>query len=217
MERWWLKRYGYAALHVLTRLTFTVLFRVRVFGREHLPPTAGALVCSNHQSFLDPLIIGMALDRRCNYLARQSLFRNPLFKWIIEFLDAIPIDRDRSGFAGLRETLQRLKQQELVLIFPEGTRTPNGEMLPLKPGFCPVARRSGQPILPVAFDGAFQAWPRTSPLPQPAVIHIVIGEPISPELIQSLNDAQLVAELERRLHLCFEQARQTKPSPLHHA
>lgn len=207
MERSWIKRVGYAALHIFTRFTFTLLFRVRVFGREHIPKEAGALVCSNHQSFLDPLLIGLALDRRCNFLARESLFRNPLFKAIIDFLDAIPIDRDRSGFAGLRETMNRLKAKELVLIFPEGTRTPNGDLQPLKPGFCSVARRSGQPLLPVAFDGAFQAWPRSSPLPQPSAIHIVIGEPIPPEQISSLNDVELIAELEHRIRDCFEKAR----------
>jgi 1-acyl-sn-glycerol-3-phosphate acyltransferase len=210
MERSWIKRVGYGALHIITRLTFTLFFRVRVFGREQMPRQAGALVCSNHQSFLDPLLIGLALDRRCNFLARESLFRNPIFKAIIDFLDAIPIDRDRSGFAGLRETLQRLKSQELVLIFPEGTRTPDGELQAIKPGFCSVARRSGQPILPIAFDGAFQAWPRSSPLPQPSAIHIVIGQPISPEQISTLNDAELIAELDKRIHACFERARKSR-------
>ena len=209
MQRSLVKRVGYGALHVATRLACTLFFRVRVFGRENMPNTSGALVCSNHQSFLDPLLIGLALDRRCNFLARESLFRNWLFKGVIRFLDAIPIDRERSGFAGLRETLNRLKSNELVLIFPEGTRTPNGALQPLKPGFCSVARRSGQPLLPVAFDGAFQAWPRSHLLPQPSPIHIVIGKPIMPEEVAALNDAELIAELERRMQTCFALARKT--------
>jgi 1-acyl-sn-glycerol-3-phosphate acyltransferase len=210
MQRSLWKRLGYGACHVMARLWGTALFRVRVEGRENMPATGGALVCANHQSYFDPVLIGLSLDRRLNYLARDTLFRNPLFKWLIEFLDAIPIDREGGGLAGLKETLRRLKQDELVLIFPEGTRTRDGELQPLKPGFCAVARRGRQPILPVAFDGAYQAWPRTSPVPQLSPIAVVIGEPISPEQIAAFTDEQLVDELAQRMAACFLEARRMR-------
>src|SRR6185369_4246968 len=95
-------------------------------------------------------------------------------------LDAIPIDRDGLGLAGLKETLKRLKRGEMVLIFPEGTRTPDGQVAPLKPGFCAIARRANVPLVPVAIDGAFDAWPRFSPVPRPATIHVEFGPPIEP-------------------------------------
>ena len=78
-----------------------------------------------------------------NYVARETLFRLPLLAPLMRFLDAFPIDREGSGLSGLKETLRRLKRGELVLIFPEGTRTTDGEVAPLKPGFISVARRSG--------------------------------------------------------------------------
>lgn len=210
MQRSLTKRVGYGVCQIATRLLGTLLFRVRVVGRENVPPTDGGLVCANHQSYFDPVLVGLAIDRRLNYLARDTLFRNPLFKWLIDFLDAIPIDREGGGLAGLRETLRRLKQEELVLIFPEGTRTRNGDLQPLKPGFCAVARRSRRPLIPVGFDGAYQAWPRSSPLPTLSTLAVVIGEPISPELVASLSDQELVAELQARMAGCFAKARELR-------
>lgn len=207
MQRSLFKRVGYGACQVLARLTATALFRVRVVGRENVPPDGGGLVCANHQSYFDPVLIGLAVDRRLNYLARDTLFRNPLFKWLIDFFDAIPIDREGGGLAGLKETLRRLKQEELVLIFPEGTRTRNGDLQPLKPGFCAVARRSRGPLIPIGFDGAYQAWPRSSPMPRLSRLAVVIGEPILPPLVATLSDPELVAELQGRISHCLDQAR----------
>ena len=118
-----------------------VVFRIRCFGREHVPPSGGGLVMSNHQSNMDPVLVGLATNRRLNYLARETLFAFAPFRWLIKSLDAIAIDREGLGLAGLKETLRRLKRGELVLIFPEGTRTRDGEIAPLKSGFCAVARR----------------------------------------------------------------------------
>src|SRR4030095_11233997 len=105
------------------------------------------------------------------------------------------------------ETLRRLKRGDMVLIFPEGTRTCDGELQPLKPGFCAVARRSKAPLVPVAPDGAYDAWPRTSPLPRGGRLAVVIGEPISAAEIARLGDEELVAELARRMEECLHAAR----------
>src|SRR5205085_8789890 len=126
-------------------------------------------------------------SRRMNYLARDTLFRVPVLSQLITFLDAIPIDREGGGLAGLKETLRRLKAGELVLIFPEGTRTRDGSVAPLKPGFISVARRSRVPLIPVGIDGAYQAWPRSAPLPRLGQIAVVVGEPISAEQVAVLS------------------------------
>ncbi|EAQ82488.1 lysophospholipid acyltransferase family protein [Blastopirellula marina] len=196
------KRLWYDALRVFARMSGICLFRIRVYGRENWPTDGGGLVCPNHQSYLDPLLIGLTCDRRLNFLARQSLFKFPL-SWIIQSLDSIPVDRDGSGLAGLKETLKRLKRGELVLIFPEGTRTPDGKIGPLKSGFIPLARRGGVPIIPIAVDGAFDAWPKQAKLPQRSVIHIRIAPPISHETLQTMSDEELLAELNRRLDEAF--------------
>jgi 1-acyl-sn-glycerol-3-phosphate acyltransferase len=207
MERTWAQHVGYDAFRVFARLFGTALYRLRWQGSEHYPATGGALICSNHQSYLDPVLVGLTCSRRMNYLARDTLFKNPVLAPLIRFLDAIPIDREGGGLAGLKETLRRLKAEEQVLIFPEGTRTQDGEVLPLKPGFCSVTRRSKVPLVPVGLDGAYQAWPRTARLPRLGRIAIVVGEPMSPDLIASLTDEQVVEELQSRIQECHRRAR----------
>jgi 1-acyl-sn-glycerol-3-phosphate acyltransferase len=203
-------RLWYEFLHATCRLGTVILFCTRVTGRQHLPKTGGALMLSNHQSHFDPMLVGSASDRRLNYLARQTLFRFPPLRWLINSVDAIPIDREGTGLGGLKETLKRLKRAELVLIFPEGTRTRDGEVASLKPGFVALARRAGVPLLPVGIDGAFQAWPRWRRLPGRAVIHIVFGPPIFPDEISRLEDDALVAEVESRIRICHATARQRR-------
>lgn len=207
MERPWFQEIGYDVFRVIARLFGTVGFRLRWQGSENFPHTGGALICANHQSFLDPILVGLTCDRRMNYLARDTLFRNPLLAPLIRYLDAIPIDREGGGLAGLKETLRRLKAGEQVLIFPEGTRTRDGEVSPLKPGFCAVTRRSKVPLVPVGLDGAYQAWPRTARFPRLGRMAVVVGEPISPEVIAGLTDDELVAELGIRMKRCHAAAR----------
>jgi 1-acyl-sn-glycerol-3-phosphate acyltransferase len=210
MQRTLAQRVGYDTLRVLARLLVVGLFRLRVAGREHWPATGGALVCSNHQSYFDPPLVGLTCSRRMNYLARDSLMRIPGLSQLIKFLDAIPIDREGGGLAGLKETLKRLKAGELVLIFPEGTRTHDGEVAPLKPGFIAVARRSRVPLVPVGLDGAYQSWPRTARLPRPARLAVVIGQPITPDEVDEMNDEDLLAELEQRILTCHAAARELR-------
>jgi 1-acyl-sn-glycerol-3-phosphate acyltransferase len=209
-ERTLAQRVGYDVLRVMARFVAVWLFGLRVEGREHWPANGGGLICSNHQSHFDPPLVGLTCDRRMNYLARDTLYKVPLLKQAIHFLDAIPIDREGGGLAGLKETLKRLKAGELVLIFPEGTRTHDGEVAPLKPGFIAVARRSRAPLIPVAIDGAFQAWPRTSWLPRLSRLAVVIGEPIPPDQIAELADDDLLAELEQRILTCHSAARELR-------
>jgi 1-acyl-sn-glycerol-3-phosphate acyltransferase len=202
------QRLWYDALRVVCRLAAILVFRIRCRERQLVPSAGGGLVMSNHQSHLDPVLVGLATDRRLNYLARDTLFRFAPFRWLINSLDAIPLDREGLGLGGLKETLKRLKRGELVLIFPEGTRTRDGEVGTLKPGFCALARRAGVPLLPVGIDGAFDAWPRSQLLPGPAVIHIQFGEPLGPDDIAKLDDRELVAEMDRRIRECHARARQ---------
>jgi 1-acyl-sn-glycerol-3-phosphate acyltransferase len=186
------------------------LYGLRVVGRENWPASGGGLICANHQSSFDPPLVGLTCPRRMNYVARDTLFRVPLLAPLIRFLDAIPIDREGTGLAGLKETLRRLKRGELVLIFPEGTRTRDGEVAPLKPGFISVARRSGVPLIPVGLDGAYQAWPRSAWFPRPGRIAISVGQPIPAEEVARLSDEELLRLIEQRLQACHAEARQLR-------
>ena len=210
MERSWIKRAGYHAMRALFRLVGIVWFRYRCFGREKIPSQGGVLICSNHQSHLDPMVVGMQSQRRMNFLARKTLFTFFLLRWIIQFLDAISIDRDGLGLAGLKQTLSCLRRGEVVLLFPEGTRTQDGGLLEFKPGICSLVRRGKVPIVPVGIDGPYQAWPRSRWLPQSDVIRVVVGDPIQPEDVVQWDDEQLLDKLQQSVQQCLEQARQSR-------
>ena len=209
-SRTWLQRASYQTLRTSLRCISMLAYRFRSYGREHFPETGGALICANHQSHLDPPMIGMCTKRRMNYLAKRQLFEQQPLKALIQHLDAIPIDRDGMGISGIKETLRRLKRGEFVLIFPEGQRSWDGELSPFKAGVCTLARRAKVPLLPIGFDGAHQAWPRGTRFPKPGRIVMVVDEPIMPDAYESLTDEQMVDLLESRIRDCFLEARQKR-------
>lgn len=209
-ERSRFKRAGYRVIRAMCRLAGVTLFQIRCLGHQHVPAEGGVLVCSNHQSYLDPILLGLVFQRHCNYLARETLFRFGPFGRMIDFVDAIPLDREGGGLRGLKETLKRLKRGEMVLIFPEGTRCSDGKISPLKPGFLVLARRSGAALLPMALDGAFDAWPRRAWFPRPDVVCVCIGEPISADTAKTLSDEQLLAVVESRILACHAEARRRR-------
>jgi len=117
-------------------------------------------------------------------------------------VDSIPIDREGIGLGGIKESLKRLKRGEMVLIFPEGTRSPDGEIHPFRPGFTALAVRSKAALLPVAIEGAFQAWPRWKKFPGLGRIRVHFGEPILPGEFAGRDERDLLAEVERRVREC---------------
>lgn len=189
------------------QLVGVLAYHVRHTGRENIPAEGGVLMVSNHQSHFDPPLVGMACMRQMNYLARDTLFGFAPFRWLIRSLDAIPIDREGMGLSGLKESLRRLKRGEMVLIFPEGTRTRDGEISKFRPGFTALAVRSKAAILPVAIEGAYAAWPRRQRLPSLGKIHVHYGPPILPEEIQGRDERELLAEVERRVRQCHARLR----------
>ena len=202
----WLQSLFYRFVRNSARIAGVMLFDIRCVGRSNMEFDGGALVLSTHQSHFDPVLIGLSFNGRMNYLARRSLFNNRLLGTVIYLLDAIELDRDRSGIAGLKETLKRLKSGKKVLVFPEGTRSSDGKIAPLKPGFLAVARRSKVPLVPIAITGAYEALPRTSRIPRRYPIHMAIGQRLEAEMVASLSDEEVLKILSERMHDCFRQA-----------
>jgi 1-acyl-sn-glycerol-3-phosphate acyltransferase len=195
------RRLFYRFLRISSRMIASVGFGFRMEGRHHLEIEGAGLLLSTHQSMLDPVLIGMIANRRLNYLARKTLFKNVIFGFLIRVLDAIEIDRDKGGLAGLREMLARLKKGELVLLFPEGTRTLDGNVGDLKPGFIPIARRTKVPLIPIAIVGAYDCLPRGAKLPTRKPIAVVVGEPLASETYESMSDEALLSNLLDRLRI----------------
>jgi 1-acyl-sn-glycerol-3-phosphate acyltransferase len=184
-----------------------VVYHVRYWGAKGIPRKGGVLVVANHQSFFDPLLVGMGCHRPVSYVARDSLFRFKPFGWLIHSVNAFPIDRDGIGLAGIKEALKRLKRGEMVLIFPEGTRTVSGEIGVFRPGFTTLAVRSKSAILPVAIDGAYRCWPKSQMLPGLGRIRVSYGRPLMPEEYATLDERELLQLVESRIRRCYDQLR----------
>lgn len=194
-------------LHLQVFCAIWLRFRTR--GSEHLPP-GGALILANHQSFLDPLLVAVYLKRPVSFLARDSLFRVPVIGWILKHTYVMSIRRESAGTESLRKSISRLDQGFLVGLFPEGTRTTDGQVGEVKPGFVALVRRASVPIIPVGIAGAFEAMPRKSRLIWPVKVCLVYGEPISAETIQQLSqkgrEQEFVNFVQRQLVACQQEA-----------
>jgi len=168
----------YRFMRRLCQVTMCLMWKVRVFDRHHEPAEGGAVYLCNHQSFLDPMLMSFALRRPMNYMARDSLFRFPVFKQIIRSLNAFPVRRGKADVGALKEAMRRLKSGGQVVIFPEGTRTHDGRIGPFLPGAAVLCQRAAEWTVPVVIDGAFEAWPRTAPLPAPGSVIVQYAPPI---------------------------------------
>jgi 1-acyl-sn-glycerol-3-phosphate acyltransferase len=150
------------------------------------------MLISNHQSHLDPVLLGVGCPRQLRALARKSLFFWPM-SWLISSLGAVPVDRGGSGISGIKAVLKMMGNQEAVIIFPEGTRTRDGQLQPFQSGFAAIARRSKATIVPAAINGAYEAMPRGKVFPRPrATVALAFGPAISPDEISQLSDDELV-------------------------
>ncbi|MBI3878571.1 MAG: 1-acyl-sn-glycerol-3-phosphate acyltransferase [Verrucomicrobia bacterium] len=160
------------------RGAFAVYCRWRVFNPERVPLTGPVILASNHASIMDPPLIGCGIRRGINYLARESLFRIPVFGWWAHRVDAVPVDRDGAGAKGLRNILERLLDGGGIILFPEGTRTPDGSLQPARPGVGLVVVKSTAPVVPVRVFGTFAALNRFMVFPRPRRVMVKYGKPM---------------------------------------
>ena len=186
---------------------FTFGFSIRRRGWKNMPRTGPVLLLANHQSMFDPVMVGLSSRRYLSYLARKNLFEQPILAPLIRSLNAIPIDRSM-GKDGIQAVLDALGHGQAVLMFPEGERTHDGSVQPLKPGVSLLIKRVRCPIVPVGIAGAFAAWsrfmtlPRLSPLflpPRPSSIAISVGEPLDAARFAGLKREAMLDELHAAL------------------
>ncbi|MFT3990541.1 MAG: lysophospholipid acyltransferase family protein [Luteolibacter sp.] len=169
----WIYWFGW----MLFGTAFRTLFGMRVIGGENLITEGPVLVASNHESFLDPPLIGNLYKDEMVFLARKTLFRG-FFKWLYKQWNAIPVDQDRPDMASLKTIIRKLKEGNRVLVFPEGARTLDGNLGEAAPGIGLIAAKSGAVIQPVRIRGAREALPRGSARIHFARISVTVGKPI---------------------------------------
>lgn len=161
-----------------SRLWFATYFGWRVYNVERVPLDGPVILAANHASYIDPFLIGTGTRRSINYLARESLFRNPIAGRILRSWNAVPVDRDGGGAAGLRAILGRLKGGGGIVLFPEGTRTHDGRLQPARSGVGLVVVKSDCPVIPVRVFGTFEAYGRHRVFPRPRRIAVKYGVPL---------------------------------------
>jgi 1-acyl-sn-glycerol-3-phosphate acyltransferase len=176
---------------------------VTIRGKENVPRQGPLILVCNHCSFLDPMLMGYAVPRFITFFARDTLFKQPL-KWILQRLATYPISRDAGDLRAIKTVQKLLEDGQGVLLFPEGTRSPNGEIQPFKPGVGLLTLRSQAPIVPVYIAGTFAAWPRNRKVPKPGRITIYFGPPIDPSEYEEVprnrsGFEQVAKDLEQRV------------------
>src|SRR5579872_1572906 len=163
----------------LYRAAFATYFRWHVYGAENVPLKGPVILAANHESFLDPPLVGSGLRRDINYLARKSLFRYPGLGWILRTVNAVPVDRDGGGAAGLKAIMDRLHAGGAIILFPEGTRTTDGKLQPARSGIGLTVIKSEAPVVPVRVFGTYEAWGRQTSFPKPRRVALKYGKPMN--------------------------------------
>lgn len=170
---------------LLTWLVLGLISRHEVIGLENLPRTGQFLLMANHVSWLDPPILGWLIPRRITFMAKEELFRNWFVRWVVAGYGAFPIRRGEGDRQALREALKVLDSGAVLGMFPEGTRSRDGQLQPGQPGIAMLALRSGAPVVPVSIVGTDRIWRLSSLLRRPRFT-VTIGRPFK------LSDSEVV-------------------------
>ena len=170
---------------LLFRAVYATYFRWRVFNPERVPLQGGVILASNHASYLDPPLVGAGLRRDINYLARESLFRFPGIGALLRSWNSVPVDRDGGGARGLKAILDRLLAGGAIILFPEGTRTPDGQLQPARSGIGLTVIKSDAPVVPVRVFGTFDAYGKNHKFPRPYRVAVKYGEPLHFEKLRA--------------------------------
>jgi 1-acyl-sn-glycerol-3-phosphate acyltransferase len=169
--------YYWVGYHV-SRLLARIFFRFRILHRERMIQSGPVIVAINHQSFFDPPLAGNACDRAIYFLAKRSLMNVRVLGWLLPKLNVIPVNLEGNDRSALKALIRILRSGNCALVFPEGARTPDGNLQPALPGVGLVIAKTGAPVVPMRIFGAFNAWPIGGKVRLFRKITVVVGEPI---------------------------------------
>ena len=192
-------------------------FSFKISGKENIPADGAFIMVSNHQSFLDPVFCACGIRRQMNFLARDTLFKNPFFRWLCFSVNTTPLRRGKADISAMKTVIKKLQAGRPVLLFPEATRTSDGRIAQFKAGLSLLCRHGNAAIVPVLIDGAFECWPRHKKIfSLGKKIVVRYGKPIPAEQAKSMPDEKLAEFLTstlRRLQteVRLEQGKQPFP------
>lgn len=173
----------YGFCHYVLRVMFDMFFRGEVIGVENLPRRGGFLLAANHASFIDPPMIGCHLSRQIAYFARKTLWKGGISSWWLDAVGTIPVDRDGGqDVSAIKRVLKALKAERGLILFPEGTRTPDGNLQPAKAGVGFIACKTQVPVIPVRIFGSYEAYGKGRGLHLGTPVSVVFGHAIPPSV-----------------------------------
>jgi 1-acyl-sn-glycerol-3-phosphate acyltransferase len=168
--------YVYQLCRSLSHGMAQLVFDYRVENPEKLDVDGPLLIASNHASYLDPPLVGVAFRKELHYLARNTLYSNAFARWLFPRLNVVPVDQDKAEVGPLKAMLRLLKEGKQCIIFPEGSRSPDGKLLPAEGGAGFVVAKAGVPVLPVRIFGAWESLPPGTSKLEPRKITVVVGD-----------------------------------------
>lgn len=183
---------------------FVLFYRARFFGVDRVPRAGGLLIVANHQSHLDPPLLGVAIrHRNMAAIAREGLFKHWPMGPLLRGLGCIAIKEDEGDAGAIRTAIAQLKAGRVVVIFPEGSRSPDGALKHFKRGMWVLLARSGVPVLPAAVEGCFDAFPRNSRFPRLMGQRVAVsfGEPVPFAELKALGADAALARLANSVEL----------------
>lgn len=162
----------------LSRVLAQLFYRFRILHRERMIQSGPVIVAMNHESFFDPPLAGNACDRPIYFLAKKSLMRAPVLGWLLPKLNVIPVDLEGTDRSAIKALIRVLQSGHGALVFPEGSRTPDGQLQPAQAGLGFIIAKTRAPVVPLRIFGAHQAWPIGGKIRLGPRITIVVGQPI---------------------------------------
>ena len=180
-------------------LFFYICFRGKFYNWRVIPKKGRVIIVCNHQSNLDPPFVGGAATRLVGFMAKESLFKG-FWSWLFHALNSFPVNSEKP-IGGIKEALRRLKNDECVALFPEGSRSFDGELQDFMPGLILLAQKTKSPIVPAAIEGAFDAMPRNEHGKMHLFKKIAIrySDPIPVETVMSLSPDELMTLVRQRI------------------
>ncbi len=168
----------YNVFHNLARLIAWCFFSLRVVHPERMIEEGPLILAVNHSSYFDPPLVGICSQRAVYYLARKNLLEWPFFGPLFPAMNVIPVERDGNDMSALREVIKKIREGNGVVLFPEGTRSRDGNLQSGRPGIGLVIAKTLAPVLPMRVFGAYDAFPKGSRGLRVTQITVVIGKPL---------------------------------------
>ena len=179
-----------AAVEALARVFLAVVFPTRFTGLEHVPEEGAFILCANHVSALDPVVILLRLRRNIHFMAKKELFENKFVASALRSKGAFPVDRGHADLGAIRESLRVLREGEGLGIFPQGTRSEENEHMEMHSGAAMIAQRSGAPVIPVYIDGPYRKFRKTA---------VRVGQPVELGVFGGKRDSETIRKVTREI------------------